>query len=297
MTSIVVFGSNGMLGTTLTRVLSEEFGELVETNRQKIPVLKGNVALHLDVTREFDLDRIFQDIEIDFAINAIGMIRQSIDSNNPLHKSQAELINTIFPIRLSEFATRRNIKLIQIGTDCVFSGARGDYSEDDEKDPVDLYGETKKNGEVLSQNSMLIRTSIIGKEFGTSKSLVEWVLSQKVNSEINGFVDHIWNGTTTFHFAKVVAGIIRTEQFEPGVFHLVPANKVSKFSLVSEIANVFNRQDLRILESRSGNFTDRSLRTIHVKNNDLMWRLAGFSESPRIEDMLRQYADWETPRA
>ena len=286
-----------MLGATLTKVLSEEFGEIIETNRQGTPIIKKNLAVQLDVTTKYDLDIIFQDLKIDYAINAIGMIKQSIDSNNPHHKIQAETVNSVFPTRFSQFAERNDIKLIQIGTDCVFSGTRGDYSEDDEKDPEDIYGITKKNGEMLSQNSMLIRTSIIGKELSSSKSLVEWVLSQELNNTINGFVDHIWNGTTTLHFAKVVAGIIRTQHFHPSVFHLVPANKVTKFTLVSEIARVFNRNDLKILESMSGQFTDRSLSTIHTKNNEFMWRLAGHPETPKIEDMLREYAFWESLRA
>ncbi len=296
MGSIIVLGSNGMLGKTLTKVLTAEFGEIIETNRQGTPTVKENLALKLDVTKEYNLDTIFQDLKIDYAINAIGMIKQSIDSKNPHHKIQAKTVNTVFPMRFSQFAARNDVKFIQIGTDCVFAGTRGDYSEDDEKDPDDVYGITKKNGELLSQNSMLIRTSIIGRELSTSKSLMEWVLSQELNSTINGFEDHIWNGITTLHFAKVVAGIIRAEYFHPNVFHLVPANKVTKFTLVSEIAKVFNRNDLKIIKSMSGHFTDRSLSTIHGKNNDFMWRQAGYPESPSIEDMLSEYASWESLR-
>ena len=49
-----------------------------------------------------------------------------------------------------------------MSTDCVFSGSRGVYLEDDIPDAFDLYGVSKRLGEVDYHNAVTLRTSIIG---------------------------------------------------------------------------------------------------------------------------------------
>ena len=126
-------------------------------------------------------------------------------------------------------------KLIQIGTDCVFSGRDGSYLEDSTKDPIDSYGYSKAMGELFSPNQMMLRCSIIGRENENYLSLMEWFLRQPLNARVNGFIDHKWNGLTTLAFAKVLNGVMSRDAFEAGTFHLVPADEVSKFQLLQTL--------------------------------------------------------------
>ncbi|MCX6131979.1 MAG: sugar nucleotide-binding protein [Proteobacteria bacterium] len=292
MPVIVVLGSNGMLGSTLTKILTHEFGKVIETNRLGSPITIGNIALQLDVTSSYNLDHLFDGFEIDYVINAIGLIKQLIEPNNLEDVFRAELINTTFPKKLNDFALKRDIKVIQICTDCVFSGSRGDYLEVDEKDPIDIYGETKRNGEIISPQTMLIRTSIIGKEISSSNSLLDWIVSHPNKSQISGYSDHYWNGVTTLAFSKIVVGIIRSNSFRPGISHLIPADKLSKYELVTEIARAFNRKDLQIIQRNSGQFTDRSLKTIYPFENAEMWIQAGYTDTHLISEMILEFFSW-----
>ena len=86
---------------------------------------------------------------------------------------------------MSEYTSKNNIKVIQIGTDCVYSGKKGLYSETDKHDPLDVYGKSKSLGEVFDGSALIIRCSIIGPEFKKQKSfLFEWFLNQHVDCVI-----------------------------------------------------------------------------------------------------------------
>ena len=292
MTRIAILGSTGMLGSTLTHVLRRDFGPLTELNRTGTSVVDDSNVVVLDVAKAFDLYECFEGLRIDFVINAIGMIRQVIDEKNPNDLALANLINSEFPKKLNEFSLKTGTRIIQIGTDCVFSGSEGGYSEEDSFNPTDVYGQTKNLGERASTESMIIRCSIIGKELTGNVSLMGWVLSQRRGAVINGFTNHLWNGLTTLHFSEIVSGVIKSKSFSKGVFHLVPRNTVSKYELIRYIANVFGRSDLKIKEFTAEKSVDRSLITLNPSLNLQMWKAGGYTDLQSIEEMVSRYAKW-----
>lgn len=86
-------------------------------------------------------------------------------------------MNSEFPHIISEIFPKS--KIFQIATDCVFSGTKGNYTEDDFHNATDIYGKTKSLGEVKNNNFFNLRTSIIGKELDGKFSLIEWFLNSK----------------------------------------------------------------------------------------------------------------------
>jgi dTDP-4-dehydrorhamnose reductase len=176
-----------------------------------------------------------------------------------------------------------NNKVLQIATDCVFSGREGNYTEFSIKEPLDVYGKTKLAGENLE--TMNIRCSIIGPDVKSS-SLFEWIRTQPNGATIQGYTDHYWNGVTTKVFAKLLKGIIETNSWQSGTFHFVPKDSVSKFELVSLIAKRLGRSDLKVVEKETGNKVDRTLATNFPDLNQNLWKLAGYSEIPTIEQMV-----------
>lgn len=293
MGQIVVLGSSGMLGSVIAKYMSERFDEVVEFNRSGEAIVKGNICHKIDVTDpSLDLNKIFSNLEIDYVINAIGLVKQLIVEDNPTSAKAAKQINSDFPKELDRFAIDSQIKLIQIGTDCVFSGSRGAYTEEDSFDPIDMYGETKTNGELNSKNLMTIRCSIIGREPKNRNSLIEWVLSRPKGAKINGYMNHLWNGVTTLDFARVVSGVIKTEAFQAGNMHLVPRNEISKFDLVKNIASEFGRMDIEIAEYLAPSSINRTLNTIDHNRNAKLWASGGYNGIPTIEELLRDYVQW-----
>lgn len=293
MGQIAVLGSSGMLGFTLTQYLSSQFGPILEVNRSGVATVVGNKVEALSVTNsEIVLESIFSHHKIEYAINAIGKIRQLIETGNDRSTVDTWNLNTRFPRVLNDYCLENDIKLIQIGTDCVFSGREGKYSESQEFDPIDLYGETKAIGERVSLDSMILRCSIVGIERNSKNSLMEWVLGHPRNADIDGFENHIWNGVTTLDFARLISGVISNELFQRGTHHVVPAGSISKFDLVKFIAEEFDRHDLRIQKTQAKLSVDRSLSTLFPDRNESFWIAAGYTQVPTIHAMLDSYAKW-----
>jgi dTDP-4-dehydrorhamnose reductase len=226
----------------------------------------------------------------DYIINCLGITKPHIHDDNEQDVARARLVNSLFPAELASLAEDSGSRVIQIATDCVFSGRKGHYLETDTHDAEDVYGKTKSLGEVVSDNVMHIRVSTIGRELDRSTLLLEWVLSHTLGATIPGFTDHFWNGVTTNHFAKVVRGIIENEGFRSGLSHLVPADQISKADLVRQIASAFGRSDLKVKDTESGKPIDRTLSTTDPLFNKRLWAGAGYPEIPTIGQLIAEIA-------
>ena len=292
MTKVAVLGSTGMLGSTLTKVLENQFETIYEFNRSGISATGKNQTRVIEVTDSNCLLTSFNGLEVDYIVNCIGMIKHVIDENDQNSVNLASKINSEFPANLNIYANTLGIPVIQVGTDCVYSGKSGLYSERDPHEPIDVYGETKNAGEQSATESMLIRCSIIGKELKSRNSLLEWVISQPLGAKVEGYVNHLWNGVTTLHFSQIISGVIKSGAYKPGVLHLIPKDIVSKFELVNLISSEFGRSDLQISQFEAEIPINRSLITIHPERNLQLWRQGGYNEIPTISEMVSTYAKW-----
>jgi dTDP-4-dehydrorhamnose reductase len=191
-------------------------------------------------------------------INCVGEIPQ----RKNIKSSDMILINSVFPHWLQEICgSSSNCKLINITTDCVFSGKKGNYVETDVHDSLYLYGKSKSMGE--PPEAMNIRTSIIGEEIYNKLSLLEWVKSMS-NTSIEGFINHIWNGVTCLELTKHIESLLRDDIYIKGVRHLFTEEKCNKFQLVNTINDIW-KLNIEIVPVNT-ELIDRSLNTIY-KNN------------------------------
>ena len=271
MTTVAVLGTTGMLGNSVVQEFAKFDGELIGSARNKQTDERLAKSFLLDANSK-DLPKPLVDLgEGDFVINCVGVIKPYIDESSASSRKNALLINGLFPYVLEALAIERGFKIIQIATDCVFSGTRGNYIETDFHDAVDVYGKSKSVGEVPSANMMNLRASIIGPEVDRSTSLFEWVRNQPQNAKVTGYTDHHWNGVTAASFAKICKGIVESQGFIAGVQHLIPGDTVTKSQLVKEIAAKTNRLDIEIIDGPSGTETDRTLATANAGQNLKLW--------------------------
>lgn len=282
-----------MLGSALTTLMSGSKYKVTEFNRSGRPLVLENSAIEIDVTSsDSEIQPIFYKKNFDYVINAIGTIKQIIDENDPASVENAYKVNSDFPMFLDDYSKVTGTPVIQIGTDCVFSGSKGGYKESDFFDADDVYGKSKVKGETLSRNTMILRCSIIGKEINRGKSLLSWLLNQEYGATVKGYTDHYWNGVTTLDFSKITLGIIEKNEFRKGVSHIVPFDTLNKYQLLVSIANAFGRVDLDIREFKTSNFIDRTLSTNFLSQNQKFWNLGGYEVIPTINEMIRNYASW-----
>jgi dTDP-4-dehydrorhamnose reductase len=283
VSKVLILGGTGMLGHAVLDEFEGFTGDAPFTSRSGSGIPFDVLSDPID-----DLARYVGNG--DYIINCLGITKPHINADNEQDVARAKLVNSLFPAKLASLAENTGSRVIQIATDCVFSGRKGHYLETDVHDAEDVYGKTKSLGEVVSGSVMHIRVSTIGRELGRSTLLLEWVLSHAQGATIPGFTDHFWNGVTTNHFAKVVRGIIENDGFRSGLSHLVPADELSKSDLVRQIASAFGRTDLIIKDTESGKPVDRTLSTTNPAFNKSLWAGAGYRDIPTIEQLIAEIA-------
>ena len=241
---IIVLGSTGMLGNYVEKYLKKKY-TVVSINRDRLDASNVNFTKLKTTLIQNEVNK------DDVVINCIGTIKPRVDQLGDLN---AILVNSVFPRLLSKVSKELNFKVIHPTTDCVYTGSKGDYNEDDVYDVNDVYGMSKAMGEV--SDVCVIRTSIIGEEVNNGRSLVEWVKSESGKS-IFGYTNHFWNGVTCLQFAKICDHIISKNLFWEGIRHL-HSNKLNKFELVSLINEVYSL-DIDISKKETQNSCDRSM--------------------------------------
>ncbi len=255
---ILILGGDGMLGHQLW----QHFGSCHETRvtlrRGVEPYLQHGLfeAEHIfagiDVRHEEDLASMFAQFRPEAVINAIGLIKQRDEAKLALPSLE---LNAVFPHKLSNICAAAGARLIHMSTDCVFSGDRGGYTEDDPSDAQDFYGRTKYLGEVSDTHCVTLRTSIIGLELNRKGSLIEWFLAQR--GAIKGYRKAIYTGLTTMEMARVIERILLQHQELSGVFQ-VASQPIDKYTLLCELSTRLGRDDIDIQPDDSF-VCDRSL--------------------------------------
>jgi dTDP-4-dehydrorhamnose reductase len=220
--NIIILGSNGMLGSMLYFIIKTRHPRL-----NAIQISKTDFdALH-DSVEKFDTLIPVNSI----IVNCIGAIPQKKYSNE-----HYTLLNTTFPQELAIYCKNRDLKLIHISTNCVFSGIKDNCLESDVADADDTYGQSKFLGE--PSYGLTIRCSIIGPEKHTFCGLLEWFL-HNTSLQVNGFTDSFWNGLTTLELTKIILEYIDLNNVADAMVHHYSENSLSKYDILEYINNIF----------------------------------------------------------
>jgi dTDP-4-dehydrorhamnose reductase len=242
---ILLLGSGGMAGQMLKIELQKLKSEI-----ELIDVARNNLVtepkIKLDIRDFSKLKLIIEDNQFDFVINCIGILNQNAEKS----PSEAVLINSYLPHFLEEITLSSKTKVIHISTDCVFSGMKGEYLENDLKDGNGYYAQTKSIGELNNPKDLTIRTSIIGPDLNKNGiGLFNWFVNQK--GKVNGYSNAYWSGVTTLELANYIVKIIRESKFPTGIIHLTNNNKISKYDLLRIIRDEFNMDFVELIDSDS----------------------------------------------
>lgn len=231
-------------------------------------------SLVVNVTDREAVKEVIYDIRPDFILNCIGVLVKGSQQ----HPDNAILINAYFPHLLKKLSDEVGAKLIHISTDCVFSGAKGNYMENDFRDADDIYGRSKALGEIINEKDITIRTSIIGPELKLNgEGLFHWFMQQ--NGEVNGFKTAVWGGVTTLELAKAIEVAITLGT--TGLVQLSNGTGITKYNLLHLFCKVWNRQDVKILPF-DGNGIDKSI----AKSTKFDYVVLGY------EEMLQEQSIW-----
>jgi len=264
---LLILGASGMLGHALFSEFAKHSDLDVYTTARNNGLLKKNLPPHLlkNIIKNINAESInsihelIKKVKPDIVINCIGIIKQLLEANNQILSINT---NSLFPHKLALFCKDHGARLIHFSTDCVFSGDKGNYSEENFPDAKDLYGRTKYLGEINYSHCITLRTSIIGHELLRKVGLVEWFLSRE--GKIDGFTNAIYSGFPTVEMARIIHDFVIPNPELNGLYH-VSSDPISKYDLLRLISGIYGKKIE--IEPYDDFVCDRSLDSTRFRNN------------------------------
>jgi len=289
---ILVLGATGMLGHKMLQLLSARFENVFGTMRGLLTdpryrviaqLVPGRILEGLDLRDAKMVSGVIAELRPDVVVNCVGAIKQRAEAQDPVTSIH---LNSLLPHIVANALQGWQGRLIHFSTDCVFSGQKGGYREIDPSDATDIYGKSKYLGEPLAGNSLVLRTSIVGRELIHSDSLLEWFLSMN-HKQVRGFTRHWWSGVTTNHLSRLVGDIIRSHPRLAGLYQ-VSSGKIAKYDLLCLLRDAY-ALDVEITPDAQS-FCDRSL------SGDLLREAIGY-EAPSwaqlIEELVKDPTEYD----
>lgn len=255
---VLVLGGTGMIGHRVWASLSQLGHDVyalcrsdLKDDMHTLPGIDWSKCwTGIDVTDLSLLEGKIREIKPEIVINCVGIVKQNPLSKDPLTTIH---LNALLPHQIAKVCGDNGARMIQMSTDCVFQGDKGNYQESDNTDATDLYGKSKALGEVVDQEHVLtIRTSTIGLEIHPHGGLIEWLVSQK-NKEIKGFSEAIYSGFPTHTYAKILNEFVLPNHSLHGVIHISsqPINKYDLLKMTNEIFDLgirINKEDSFVMK-------------------------------------------------
>jgi dTDP-4-dehydrorhamnose reductase len=267
-----ILGCNGMAGHIISLYLKEQGHSVLGFARVKSRYVDSIVGDALDTEL---LRKIIQENKFDSIINCIGILNEFANMN----KSLAVFLNSYLPHFLTEVTANTDTQVIHMSTDCVFSGKRGQYTENNLRDGETFYDRSKALGEIEDEKNITLRNSIVGPDINPKGiGLLNWFMQQ--SGEINGFSKAMWTGQTTLQLAKTMekAALVRAN----GLYNAVPDYSISKLDLL-HLFNHHLREDSIKINSIEGISADKSLKRTNYEFDFLI---------PDYVKMIEEMADW-----
>lgn len=268
----LILGCNGMAGHMISLYLKEKGYDVTGFARKKSKFIKTICGDALDINL---LEKIIKEGNYDTIVNCIGLLNKAAEKD----KDQAVFINSYLPHFLAKVTKNMDTQIIHMSTDCVFSGKKGNYTENDFKDGETFYDRSKALGEIIDNKNITLRNSIIGPDIKKEGiGLLNWFMQQK--EEITGFTKAIWTGQTTLQLAKTIEFI--SKEKSAGLFNMVPNKNISKYELLKLFNKYLRNNKIKIIPSDKLVVDKTLLRTNYSINYII----------PDYETMVKELAEW-----
>ena len=268
----LVLGCNGMAGHTISLYLKEQGHDVFGFDQRKSDYVKSVAgdARNIDFMKE-----LITEGKYDTVINCIGILNQFAEEN----KSLATFLNSYFPHFLAEVTANTDTQVIHMSTDCVFSGKRGQYTEDDFRDGETFYDRSKALGELEDDKNVTLRNSIVGPDINPNGiGLMNWFMKQ--SAPVNGYTKAMWTGQTTLQLAKTME--VAAKEKISGLYNTVPNSSISKYDLL-QLFNKYLRNNSVHISPVEGVNADKSLKRTRFDFDYII---------PDYEIMISELAEW-----
>jgi len=273
---VLIVGAHGMLGQDLVKVL-ERFFEVVALGRDE-----------LDISLYNNVKKVLKEVSPQVVINAAGYT----DVDACERKSRlAFAVNGEGAKNLARATSVLKAKLVYISTDYVFDGKKETpYSEEDQPNPLNVYGESKLMGERYVQkfadDYLIVRTQWL---FGPGgRNFVDTILDLSQDRErIEVVDDQVGSPTYTLDLSRAILTLLEKDLW--GVFHVSNSGSCSWYEFAKEILAQVGRDTVQLVPISSADLTRPARRPLYsVLSNEKLHKEAGLAMRP-WQEALRDY--------
>jgi dTDP-4-dehydrorhamnose reductase len=258
---LFVTGASGLLGSNILVAARDKNMDACGQYWEHLLNVPGTTSYKLDL-RDFDSTR-----------RVLGMIKPkavihcaaatNVDWCED-HPQEANLMNSDVAASLAEAANSHGTRFVHVSTDAVFDGKRGNYSEHDATGPINVYAESKLQGEqgVLKAHpeALIVRVNIYGWNAQPKTSIAEWVLRElSAGKHVPGFIDVWFCPTLVNDLAEIIFEMV--ERGLNGIYHVAGSEKISKYDFARKVAETFNFDPTAIVPTRMADAKLRAARS------------------------------------
>lgn len=246
-------GLTGLVGSRIIELLSSDF------EFEDLPFDKG-----FDITKEETIEQKISSSSADFLIHLAAFTdvnaawKQKDDKSSPCYQ-----VNVIGTKNIAKLCAKYKKFLIHFSTDSVFNGEKTEvYTEEDQPNPIEWYGQTKYWAEEEVKNSggefciVRIAFPFRSKYLPKSDLVRKMIDGLKANTLYPLFSDQIITPTFIDDIAVKIEKIVKNKT--TGIFHLVGSTSISPFELGKKVAKIFNFNESLVKEGSLSEF---------IKNN------------------------------
>jgi len=239
MTRFLVTGVSGLLGLNFAMAVDGKKHQVTGVANTTPLTWAGFKCLQAELTEQGVIEKLVEEEKPDVILHCAAIANMEACEANP---ELAAEVNSVLPGRIAAVAHKHDVQMIQISTDAVFDGAKGNYIEADAPNPLSVYARTKWEGEnaVLEVNpqALVTRVNFYGWSVSGTRSLAEFfvnALSQGKN--VKGFTDVIFCPMMVLDLADML--VEAAHKNLQGLYHLVGAQPMSKYDFGMAIARTF----------------------------------------------------------
>lgn len=277
---ILIAGGHGQVGQALARAAWPEGVRLHRPTRGE-----------LDLTSEAALAQAFARTSFAAVINAAAFT--AVDAAEA-QVGDAFLANALIPARLADATRKADVPLVHLSTDCVFDGRLDrPYAEDDEPSPINVYGASKRAGELAvragNPRSTVVRTAWVVSARG--RNFVRTILDAAAKeTELKVVADVVGSPTSADDLAAVLAKLtlaMISDLTTAEVYHCVNAGEASWADLAAETVRLAGESAMVIPVTT----TDRPAPAARPANSRLSCERLTRDHGVRLRDWREAVAD------
>lgn len=288
MSRVLVTGASGLLGFHYAWLAAQQHEVIGITHSQKLSKTPFQ-SIQLDLSQPGEGSRVITKYLPDVIVNCAALANIDACDREP---EMAKRLNSDLPGELAQTASAQGVKMIHISTDAVFDGKKGDYSEEDEPNPLSTYARTKLDGELAVRkfypSAIIARVNFFGWSMSGKHSLAEWFFNNlSAQKIINGFTDIFYCPLEVKQLCGLLFEMLQMGLH--GIYHVLSQEQISKYDFGVKLAEQFHLDGKLInpVSWKDGDLVAARSPLLTLKTNKLQDALG--KSLPGIQDGISRF--------